>query len=205
MQNSNCWTSLPHPAGKRRERLVVAALAAADERDKRVAHLDQPLIGGGDLRRAVEGAGLALGQVPGGELAVLQQVVLLRILRGVGGEAEGLHLLGKDRRDLSVAVDDKDMLRPGGVEVAHPTDEMVMVGVGGQALEVDDLRADGDLLAEHLHALCPLEQVAAQRPGRLEADEHDAALRTPEVVLEVVADAARVAHAGGGDDDLGRV
>ena len=79
-----------------------------------------------------------------------------------------------------------------------------MVGVGGQALEVDDLRADGDLLAEHLHALCPLEQVAAQRPGRLEANEHDAALRTPEVVLEVVADAARVAHAGGGDDDLGR-
>ena len=63
-----------------------------------------------------------------------------------------------------------------------------MVGVGRKALEVDDLRLDGDLLAEELDLFNAVEQSAAQRAGRLEADEHDRAVRAPEVVLEVMAD-----------------
>ena len=90
------------------------------------------------------------------------------------------------------------------VECLDPLDEMIVIGVGRQALEVDDLRLDGDLLAEELDLFNAVEQSAAQRAGRLEADEHDRAVRAPEVVLEVMADTARVAHAGGGNDDLGR-
>ena len=80
---------------------------------------------------------------------------------------------------------------------------MVVVGVGGKALEIHDLRPDRDLLAEELHALHAVEQSAPERAGRLEADEHHRAVRAPEVVLEVVADAPRIAHTGGGNDDLG--
>ena len=81
---------------------------------------------------------------------------------------------------------------------------MIVIGVGRQALEVDDFRLDGDLLAEELDLLYAVEQPAAQCAGRLEADEYDRAVRAPEIVLQVMADTARVAHAGGRDDDLGR-
>ena len=80
---------------------------------------------------------------------------------------------------------------------------MIPVRVGAEAGEVLQTGPDGDFLAEELHALRPLQQLAAQGALPLEAHEEHGALRPPEVVLQVVADAARVAHAGGGDDDLG--
>ena len=75
--------------------------------------------------------------------------------------------------------------------------------MGAQAGIVDDLRLDGNLLTEHLDGLCPLQQVTAQRALTLVAHEHHRALGTPQVVFKMMADAARVAHTGGGDDDLG--
>ena len=75
--------------------------------------------------------------------------------------------------------------------------------MGGKALEVHDLSVDGDLLAEELDALGPFQQMPAQRPLALEAHEHHGALRPPEVVLEVMADPARITHAGSGNNDLG--
>ena len=82
---------------------------------------------------------------------------------------------------------------------------MVVIRVGGKPLEVDDLGADGDILAEQPHALGAVQQVASQRAGRLEAHEHHGAVGAPEVVFQMVADAPRIAHAGGGDNDLGRL
>ena len=110
-------------------------------------------------------------------------------------EAEGIELFGKHGRNVLVAVDNKHVRRLR-VECLDPLDEMIVIGVGRQALKVDDFRLDGDLLAEELDLFNAVEQSAAQRAGRLEADEHDRAVRAPEVVLEVMADAARVAHAG---------
>ena len=75
--------------------------------------------------------------------------------------------------------------------------------MGGKALEVHDLGVNGDLFAEELHTSDALQQGAAQGALPLIAHEHDGALRLPEVVLQVVTDTARVAHTGGGDDDLG--
>ena len=95
------------------------------------------------------------------------------------------------------------MLGLGGLDVSDPRQQVIPVGMGGKALEVHDLGVNGDLFAEELHTSDALQQGAAQGALPLIAHEHDGALRLPEVVLQVVTDTARVAHTGGGDDDLG--
>ena len=106
-------------------------------------------------------------------------------------------------RYLPVSVDHEDMLGLGLPEAGDPFQQMIPVRVGAEAGKVLQAGPDGDLLAEELHALRSLQQLAAQGALSLEAHEEDCTFRTPEVVLQVVPDAARVAHAGGGDDDLG--
>ena len=186
--------------GKGGQRLVVPPLAATDKADEHVAQLHQPLIRAGGLGRALVGAGPALRQIAGRELLVGDQVVLLGVLGRVGGKAQGLHRVGIHRRHISVAVHHEHMGGPGRVKVLDPVDQMVVIRVGGKPLEVDDLGADGDILAEQPHALGAVQQVASQRTGRLEAHEHHGAVGAPEVVFQMVADAPRIAHAGGGDD-----
>lgn len=70
-----------------------------------------------------------------------------------------------------------------GGEALHPGQQMAPVGVGGQALEVDDAGPDGDLLAEELDGLGPLQQAAAQGALRLITHKDHGALRPPQVVL----------------------
>ena len=67
-----------------------------------------------------------------------------------------------------------------------------------------DLGRNLDFLVEQLDALCSIHQNAAEGPDRLVPDKENHALRTPEVVLEMMADTAGIAHAAGRDDDLGR-
>ena len=121
----------------------------------------------------------------------------------MGVKAHGADGLGKQGRYLPVAVDDEHMLGLGLLEVGDPVQQMIPVGVGAETLEVDDLGPDGHILAEQLHAGRAVQQGAAQGAGGLEAHEHHGAVGTPQVVLQVVADTARVAHTAGGDDDLG--
>ena len=67
--------------------------------------------------------------------------------------------------------------------------------VGAETLEIDDLGPDGDVLSEQLHAGGAVQQVAAQRTGDWKPHEYHGAVRPPQVVLQVVANAApRVAH-----------
>ena len=70
-------------------------------------------------------------------------------------------------------------------------------------MEADDPRPDGDFLAKELYVVRPVQDAPPQGALGLVAHKQDGGLRTPEVVLQVVADAARVTHAGGGYDDLG--
>ena len=121
----------------------------------------------------------------------------------MGGEAQLFHALGEVGSHLPVAVDDEHVLGLGGLDVSDPRQQVIPVGMGGKALKVHDLGVNGDLLAEELHTSDALQQGAAQGALPLIAHEHDGALRLPEVVLQVVTDTARVAHTGGGDDDLG--
>ena len=57
-------------------------------------------------------------------------------------------------------------------------------------------------LVEKLDAFRTVHQDSAQGSHRLIADEKHRALRSPEVVLQVMANAARVAHTAGRDDHL---
>ena len=120
----------------------------------------------------------------------------------MGGDVPSVQILGKEVGHLAVPVDHKDLLGGRG-KVLDPGEQVVPVRVGGEPLEVDDAGVDGDLLAEQLHRLGPLQQPPAQGALRLIAHKHHGALGAPQVVLQMVADAPGVAHAGGGDDDLG--
>ena len=105
---------------------------------------------------------------------------------------------------LPVAVDHEDVLGLWLLEAADPLEQVVPVGVGAEAVEPDDPRPDGDLLAEQLHPLGPVQNPAAQRALRLVAHKQDGGLRPPQVVLQMVADSPRLAHAARRDNYLGR-
>ena len=101
----------------------------------------------------------------------------------MGGDAQlVVQGLGEQIGDGAVPMDHKDLLGLGG-EALHPGQQMAPVGVGGQALEVDDAGPDGDLLAEELDGLGPLQQAAAQGALRLIAHKDHGALRPPQVML----------------------
>ena len=120
----------------------------------------------------------------------------------MGGDIPLVQGVGEELGDGGIAVDHKDLLG-SGAEAADPLQQMIPVGVGGQTGEIDDAGVDGDLLTEELDALGALQQTAAQRALTLIAHKDHGGLGAPQIVLQVVANAAGIAHAGGGDDDLG--
>ena len=66
-----------------------------------------------------------------------------------------------------------------------------------------DVRVDGHGFAKEPHLAGPVHDAAAQRAHALVAHEQHRAFGPPEIVLEVMAHAARVAHAAGGKNHLG--
>ena len=60
-----------------------------------------------------------------------------------------------------------------------------------------------DLLSEKPHRLTAFNQAASQRPHRLVAGEYDRTLRSPQVMLQMVADTSGVTHACRRYDYLG--
>lgn len=85
---------------------------------------------------------------------------------------------------------DENKLRLFG-EALEPCDQSLLVGVAADTRKRSDLGLDLDLLVEELYFLCTVVQCAAERSDRLVADEQDKTLRTPQIVLKVVAYAAR--------------
>ena len=127
---------------------------------------------------------------------------LLAVVGRTGGEALLGEGLGEDILHLVLAMDDEDPLGLR-LEGVHPLQQALPVGMARKAGKLADLGLHLDGLAEELDVRCPLQQGAAQRAHGLIAHEEDGALLPPEVVLEVVADTARLAHSAGRDDDLG--
>ena len=151
--------------------------------------------------------GFAVGELFGVALVkaahcAARQLVHRAVVGRFGGVAFALQLFGKPGADLVIAVVDEHKARPGR-KVMQPAQQAFVVGVAGHARHLRDLGVDLHFLAEQLDFVDAFEQPAAERPGRLVADEQDRAFLAPEVVLEVVADAPGVAHAGGRKDDLG--
>ena len=79
--------------------------------------------------------------------------------------------------------------------------QLAVVGVARQAVERHHLRLDRERPPQDAHLRPPFHQPPAQRVGRLEADDQDRATWVLDVVLEVMQDAARLAHAARRDDD----
>ena len=128
-------------------------------------------------------------------------------LRTVVGRAGGKALPGEgideDVFHLIFAVHHEHPLGLLG-ESVHPAQQSVPVCVARHAGELADLRLHLDGLAEQPDRGGALDEGAAQSAHCLIAYEQDGALRPPQVVLEVMANAACLAHAAGRQDDLGR-
>ena len=77
----------------------------------------------------------------------------------------------------------------------------VVVGVAGQPVEHHHLGLERERPSQDAHLGPAFHQSPAQRVGRLIAGDQDGAARVLDVVLEVVQDAAGLAHAAGRDDD----
>ena len=89
------------------------------------------------------------------------------------------------------------------VEAPEPAQQTCLVGVAGGSVQGGDFGIDGDLFTEELHGLGTVLELTAQGILRLIANEQDHTLRPPQIVLQVVPDTARFAHAAGGEDHLG--
>ena len=176
-----------------------------DDPHQAAAGADQPL----EHRLGpAEGGRRSLGRRPlpaalaEADRAVGPQGPLGAVVGGAGGVAQALQGVHKEVLHRVVAVVDKDP--PGlGVKGADPLQQALAVGVARHAAHLGDLGLHLDLLAEQLDPVDPLHQGAAQGAHRLVAHKEDGAFLPPEVVLQVVADAAGVAHPAGRKDDLG--
>ena len=90
-----------------------------------------------------------------------------------------------------------------GREGIDPVDEAVLIRVAALASQHINAGVDLNRLAEQLDLLGAVHQTAAQRAVALIAHKQHGAFLAPQVVLQVVTDAAGIAHAAGGDDHLG--
>ena len=120
----------------------------------------------------------------------------------MGGKARLTQSFTKIGGYRRLAMDQKDVLGLGGIGV-DPAQKRRSVGVGGKAMEPFDLGPDDNFFSEQLDPVDPIQQDPAQAACRLEADKHDGTFGPPKVVLQVMADPARITHAAGGKNDLG--
>src|SRR5258708_37463503 len=73
--------------------------------------------------------------------------------------------------------------------------------MGGETINGVDASPNRNILAEDVHLLDAVNNLASKRPDGGVADEHDARILATEIVLEVVAHAAAGAHSRAGHDD----
>ena len=82
-----------------------------------------------------------------------------------------------------------------------PGQQLRLVGMGGETIDGVDAGPNRNILAENVHLLGAVDNLACKRPDGGVADEHDARILATKIVLEVVAHAAARAHARAGHDD----
>ena len=118
-----------------------------------------------------------------------------------GGHAEFfLDQAGKDGLGLFFAVD-QDHVGLVVDQGLQPGEQLVLPGVGGEAVDGVDTGSDVHIFTEQGDLAGFFHDLAAGGAHGLVAHEDDAGPGLPDVVLEVMAHTARVAHAAGRDDD----
>ena len=94
--------------------------------------------------------------------------------------------------DVLFAVNKERTFRTGQL---LPSQQLRLVGMGGETINSVDASPNRNILAENIHLLGAVDNTARKSPNGCVADEHDAQLLAIEIVLEVVAHAAAGAHA----------
>ncbi len=87
------------------------------------------------------------------------------------------------------------------LEGPHPVEQVALPGVGGKAADGEHLGVHRHVFVEQPDGLRAVHDLAARRAHALVTHEHDGRPLPPQVVAQVVLDAARVAHAAGRNDD----
>ena len=85
------------------------------------------------------------------------------------------------------------MIRASGFPL--PFEKFRQVGVAGKPVDGVNARPHRDVLVKNAHSFGAVDDLPRQGAHRRLADEHDAALRAPQIMLEVVADPASGGHA----------
>ena len=88
--------------------------------------------------------------------------------------------------------------------VGHPSPQLAAVGMGGVGLEVANAGAHFDFFALDTNGGSARKKQVAERSRRLIADQQHRGVVPPEIVLEVMADPAGIAHTARRHDDGAR-
>ena len=96
---------------------------------------------------------------------------------------------------------DKDLLR-FFFKSPDPVQKPVHIRVSADALHLADLRRHVDFLAKKLHLCGSFDKRSSQRADRLISHKKDGVAGIPQIMLQVVFDTARIAHAAGGNNNL---
>ena len=108
----------------------------------------------------------------------------------------------KNHTGCVIAVIDKNHLRLF-LEPCKPSEEACLVCVTAGAVERGDLRIDSNILTEQPDILYAILEFSAERAFCLIANEKDGIFLAPKIVLQMVANTARLAHTAGRKDHLG--
>ena len=87
-------------------------------------------------------------------------------------------------------------------QTARPFEQSFLICVAAHARKLDDVRVHMNLFLEQFHLLRASDQRPSQCTDGLIADEENRTLLPPEVVLQMMLDSSRIAHAARGDNDL---
>ena len=82
-----------------------------------------------------------------------------------------------------------------------PSQQLRLVGMSGETINRVDASPNRNILAENVHLLVAVDNMARESPNGCVANEHDARILATEIVLEVVTHATAGAHARAGHDD----
>jgi len=99
---------------------------------------------------------------------------------------------GELLHDVFFAVNKERTFRAG---LLLPSQQLGLVGMAGETINGVDASPNRNILAEDVHLLDAVDNLARKSPDGCVADEHNARILATEIVLEVVAHAAAGAHA----------
>ena len=80
------------------------------------------------------------------------------------------------------------------IRLLYPLQQSVLVSMAAERIDLGDLSAHLDLLSEELYKFCSFEKFIPDCTLALISDKQHSALRSPQIVFEVMPDPSGFAH-----------